>query len=51
MFKLMSICLSYRRWRLKQTEFQYFFKDIVIIFSVEKYIGVNDISTFHKIVN
>ena len=52
MFKLMSICLSYRRWRLKLSEFQYlFFKDVVIIFSLEKYIGVDDISTIHKIVN
>ena len=48
----MSICLSYRRWRLKLSEFQYlFFKDVVIIFSLEKYIGVDDISTIHKIVN
>ena len=28
-----------------------FFKDIVVIFSLEKYLGVDDISTFHKIVN
>ena len=27
------------------------FKDINIIFSLEKYIGVDDISTIHKIVN
>ena len=28
-----------------------FFKDINIIFSLEKYIDVDDISTIHKIVN